>query len=252
MVVGILQARMSSSRLPGKVLKPIMGRPMLQYQLERLEHVTLMDKLIVATSDQADDTPIAKLCDSLGVGCFRGNLHDVLDRYYQAAKSANPDIVVRLTGDCPVTSAAVIDRAIKACIEGGFDYLSNTIEPTFPHGLDVEVFPFKSLEIAWKEASEPYEREHVTPYLYQNPTRFNVANLAESEDLSSFRWTVDEPEDFELIKAVYEALYADKPDFGTADIIAFLKGNPQIAKLNEKFSRPKSLVKPDAQTYLTV
>ncbi|MCD6248974.1 MAG: glycosyltransferase family protein [candidate division Zixibacteria bacterium] len=243
MILGILQARMSSSRLPGKVLKTIMNRPMLELQLERLSRVKRMDKLIVATSDQPDDAPIAELCERLGVDCFRGSLHDVLERYYQAALEYQPDYIVRLTGDCPVTDPDVIDHVIDSCVSGQYDYVSNTIIPTYPHGLDVEVFPFASLEKAQKVAQLPYQREHVTPYLYQNPEIFNVANVTNSTNLSVWRWTVDEPEDFELISAIYEALYPNDPEFGTMDIVKFLKDHPEIAVINSKHQRVGELTK---------
>ncbi len=232
MILAILQARLSSTRLPGKVLKPILGRPMLELHLERLGRSKAIDKLIVATSDRSDDTPLEELCNRLGVSCFRGSLSDVLDRYYCAAGQYNPDIIVRLTGDCPLADPAVIDAGIDYFLKNDFDYVSNCVERTFPIGLDFEVFRFGSLEAAWREAVLPSEREHVTPFIKNHRERFFIGHFTGPADLSHHRWTVDEPDDFAFVTAIYEALYPDNPRFTTDDILALLVKRPELMRLN--------------------
>ncbi len=231
MILGILQARVSSRRLPGKVLKPILGRPMLERQIERLRRARRMDRLVVATSGDGSDDAIATLCDSLAVECFRGSLEDVLDRFYQAARRHAPSAVVRLTGDCPLADPAVIDQLIELHTAGGYDYTSNTLVRTYPDGLDAEVVGLPSLEAAWHEATLPSEREHVTPFIYHHPERFRLGNLRRSADLSRLRWVVDDPSDLVFVSAVYAALYPKKPAFDTADVLALLAERPDIAEM---------------------
>jgi spore coat polysaccharide biosynthesis protein SpsF len=241
MILAILQARVSSTRLPGKVLKPILGQPMLARQIERLGRMHRVDKLIVATSLDFSDNPIEKLCGEVGVHCFRGSLDDVLDRYYWAAKSHDPEHVVRLTGDCPLTDRHLIGRVIDFHLEGEYDYTSNTLNPSFPNGLDVEVIRFASLFQAWKEAKLPSHREHVTPFIQENPHRFNLGSFRNSVDLSFLRWTVDESVDFELVTRIYEALYPNQPDFTTRDILAYLDAYPQMKTFNTHVCRNAGL-----------
>jgi spore coat polysaccharide biosynthesis protein SpsF len=230
MILGILQARASSRRLPGKVLKPILGRPMLERQIERLRRARRMDALTVATSTDPSDDPIAALCRSLAVECFRGSLDDVLDRFYQAAKRGSADTVVRLTGDCPLADPEEIDNVIDTHKRGGYDYTANTLPPRrIPDGLDVEVIAMPCLEIAWREAALPSEREHVTPFIYNHPERFRFVRQERPSDLSSLRWVVDEPEDFAFVSAVYEALYPAGPAFTAGDVLALLERRPDIA-----------------------
>lgn len=228
----ILQARMSSARLPGKVLRPILGKPMLQMHLERVSRISHRHRLIVATSSQIDDDSIAGLCQNLGVDCYRGSLDDVLDRYYQAAKRHKPDIVVRLTGDCPLADPEVIDQGLEYFLTHDFDYVSNSIERTYPIGLDVEIFSFGCLEQAAEEAILPSEREHVTPFIHKQTDRFKIGQFTDNFDRSHHRWTVDEPEDFEFVKAVYENLYSENPAFCTADIFALLNRKPELTEIN--------------------
>ncbi len=253
-IIGILQARISSSRLPGKVLKPILGRPMLERQLERLARVTRIDKLIVATSDDKSDDALAALCQSLGITAFRGSLDDVLDRFYRAALMHDPVHVVRLTGDCPLCDPKLIDEMIQFYLEGNFDYLSNALEPTYPDGLDVEIFRFSALKTAWKEAGLVSEREHVTPFLYKHREKFNVGSYKGKIDLSRFRWTVDEAEDLELVQKIYETLYPRNPAFTTADILSLLEEKSEWNTFNMKFERNegyKKSVREDSMTACT-
>jgi len=236
-VVAILQARMSSTRLPGKVMKPILSRPMLARQLERLRRCAALDGLVVATSDRADDDPIAALCAEEGVACFRGSLADVLDRFTQCARKYKADHVVRLTGDCPLTDPAMVDELVRFYLEHDFDYAANCRPPTLPDGLDAEIFTAAALEEAWREARDPFEREHVVPYIIRRPERFRMGNWVWPEDLSGLRWTVDEPEDLAFVTRVYEALYPVKPDFGFADVLALLAEHPELADMNSRFER---------------
>ncbi len=229
MIPAILQARTSSRRLPGKVLKPILGRPMLERQIERLRRARRIGRLVVATSDDVSDDAIAALCSSVGVECFRGSLEDVLDRFYHAARRLAARAVVRLTGDCPLADAAVIDQLIDLHTTGDYDYTSNALTRTYPVGLDAEVMNLHCLESAWREAELASEREHVTPFIYHHPERFRLGNLAQPTDLSHLRWVVDEPADLAFVSAVYAALYPDKPAFETSDIVALLAQRPDIA-----------------------
>ena len=205
-MLAIVQARTSSARLPGKVLRPLLGRPMLARQLERLERAPSLE-LLVATSHEPSDDPVAELCAGLGVDCFRGELDDVLDRFYRAARARGAEHVVRLTGDCPLCDPDVIEQVVALHRGGDFDYTSNTLERRFPDGLDVEAMRVSSLAAAWREAKSPDEREHVTAFLYRRPQRFRLGSLRAPADWSHFRWTVDEARDFAFVEAVYEALY---------------------------------------------
>lgn len=237
MILGILQARASSTRLPGKVLLPILGKPMLARQLERLRRVRQIDKLLVATSLDASDDRLAELCAEEGVECFRGDLDDVLSRFYHAALPYRPEYVVRLTGDCPLADPEVIDRMITFFLAGGYDYCSNCVEPSYPDGLDAEIFSFSSLERSWAEAVLPSHREHVTPFINQQPERFKLGCLKNDTDLSHLRWTVDEPADFQLVTEVYEALYPQEPAFGMKEILGLFEQRPQLLSLNGSFQR---------------
>jgi spore coat polysaccharide biosynthesis protein SpsF len=177
MVLAILQARVSSTRLPRKVLLPILGRTMLECQLERVRASKFLDKIIVATSDQPEDSPIAELCEAGGIECYRGSLEDVLDRFYQAANQHQPKFVVRLTGDCPLLDPEILDSVIQFHIKGGFDYTSNCLEPSFPDGLDAEIMNFSTLQEIWRLAKRPIEREHVTTYILHHRVRFKIGNF---------------------------------------------------------------------------
>lgn len=243
MILAILQARVTSSRLPGKVLKPLLGAPMLLRQIERLQKAQKIDRLLVATSNEPADDLIEKLCEEHGIGCYRGSLNDVLDRFYQAARAFKPEHVVRLTADCPLADPVLIDDVIGFYLDGGFDYASNAIEPTFPDGLDVEIFRFSCLERVWRDATLPSQREHVTPFIHQQPLRFKIGHFKSPNDLSHLRWTVDESKDFELVTMVYEALYPKNPDFSTQDILNLLNRRPELANWNTAHQRNEGYLK---------
>lgn len=243
-IVAVLQARTGSTRLPGKVLKPVLGQPMLARQIERVKRSRRIGDLIVATSATPPDDPIADACADLRVACYRGALDDVLDRFYQAVLPYESPHVVRLTADCPLADPAIIDDTIDFYLGGGFDYASNALEPTFPYGLDVEVFRFRCLEDAWREAELASDREHVTPFIYGRSKRYRIGHYKRDEDLSHLRWTVDYPEDFRFVEAVYQSLYPWKPDFATEDILELLEQQPTLANLNAKRSSAVSKESP--------
>lgn len=243
MILGILQARTSSSRLPRKVMLPLAGAPMLVRQIERLLRAELMDRLVLATSDRPEDDCVGELAESAGITSYRGSLDDVLDRFYRAAEPFKPAYVVRLTGDCPLADWGVIDGCIEFARSGGYDYASNALNPTWPDGLDVEVMTFAALEAAWHEASTPLEREHVTPFINRRPERFRLGSFENDADLSSFRWTVDEPVDYEFVRRVYDALYLTNAAFSTSDILTLLVHEPELMGLNVGIERNEGLRK---------
>ena len=243
-ILAILQARMSSSRLPGKILKPILGKPMLTLQIERVLRARCIDSLIVATSTDPSDNPVEELCQDLGVECFRGSLDNVLDRYFQAAKHYKAQNLVRLTGDCPLADPDVIDEAIQYFLDHDFDYVTNGgDEPTFPDGLDVEVLKFSALKAAWENATQPSDIEHVTPYITKQPEEFKLGVFKGHPDRSHMRWTVDAPRDFEFVYRVYQELYPVNPQFGTDDILDLLQRKPEIGQINSDIERNEGLKK---------
>lgn len=234
-VVLVIQARMSSTRLPGKVLLPLAGATMLERQLERLARCRRVDRIVVATTDRPVDDPIVDLVTSLdGVAVYRGPEDDVLARYVGAAREHGADVVVRVTSDCPLIDPDVVDEAIAVYQrnEGHVSYVSNAIERTFPRGLDVEVVPSDVLETAAAEATSPSDREHVTAYIWRRPERFPRIDVLAEEDNSQLRWTVDTPEDFSLVSRIYDRLYPVKPDFIYSDVLALVKASPELADVN--------------------
>ena len=235
----IVQARMTSTRLPGKVLKEVMGKPLLAYQLERLRRVQLADEIVLATTTNQTDDVLAVFAVAEEIRCFRGDEQDVLDRYYQAAVMAEADAVVRVTSDCPLIEPSIIDEVIQAYKKSTeIDYVSNTLSRTYPRGLDVECFSFKALEIAWKNADKAHEREHVTPYLYQQPM-FIKRELKAAGDYSQYRWTVDTQEDYELVKILLEEIYPLQPAFTWCDVLQVLAKHPEWTLLNAEIEQKK-------------
>lgn len=237
MIVVVLQARASSNRLPGKVLKPILGKPMLHHQIERIQRAKLPARLVLATSQNPEDDAVANVGQSAGIDVYRGDLEDVLDRFYRAAEPFAPSHVVRLTGDCPLTDPSIIDAVTRFAVDGDYDYASNSIQPTFPDGLDVEVATFEALQTAWREATTRSDREHVMPFLHRQPDRFKLGNYENEKDLSALRWTVDEPADFTVVETIYQALYPTKPAFDSGDVLAYLEANPSLVALNSGLVR---------------
>lgn len=229
----IVQARMTSTRLPGKVLLPLAGEPMLTRLVERLRRVQRADGIVIATTTNATDDPIAALCEHLGVPCHRGSEHDVLSRYADAARLHGADVVVRITSDCPLIDPALIDQVIATHDEGGNDYVSNMLPPTWPYGMAVEVFSAAALQQAHAEATQPAEREHVTPFIYWHPERYRLRNLASPVDLSHHRWTVDTPEDYELVRRLFDHLMPTRPNFTQSDVLALLEAHPDWTAINQ-------------------
>lgn len=233
-VVAVIQARMTSSRLPGKVLRPILGRPLLSLLLERLRRARMIDTLLVAMTVRAEDDPLQALCEAERVGWFRGHENDVLGRFEGAISAAAPDaaVVVRVTSDCPLLDPAIVDEQVCWFLErrGELDYASVGAAPRLPNGASVEVFTRAALARAHAETSEAYDREHVTPYLQRSGFRTGVTPVA--MNAPDYRLSVDTPEDFALVSAVIAALYPGNPNFTLADVIAFLDANPQVKGLN--------------------
>jgi spore coat polysaccharide biosynthesis protein SpsF len=228
--VALIQARMSSSRLPGKVLEDICGQPMLWRVVDRAKQAKSVDLVAVITSTHAADDAIERLCKENDLPCFRGSLDDVLDRYYQAAVHFQADNVVRLTADCPLLDPKIIDKVVQTFHQSGFDYVSNSLECTYPDGLDTEIFRFAVLERAWKEARLTSEREHVTPYIFKHPELFRLGLVKHEEDLSVLRWTVDTPRDLEFMRAMYN--FIQNEECGMDEILRLLKEHPEVTKLN--------------------
>ena len=243
MILGVIQARMSSSRLPGKVLAPVLGEPMLARQVERVLRANALDKLVVATSTDASDDPLTVVCQSTGVECFRGPLDDVLERIYGAATTFGADHVVRLTGDCPLADPGVIDDVVRLHLTGDYDYTSNVCPPTFPDGLDVEIATMATIAMAWRAADRTAQREHVTLWIRDNSERFRIGNLTHEPDLSGRRWTVDEPEDLAFVSRVYGELYPASPDFRMDDVLALLERLPELNDINQGVGRDEGLAK---------
>lgn len=229
-IVGVLQARMSSTRLPGKVLEPILEVPMIGRQIERLQRATGMDALVVATSTDPGDDALAEYAATLGVSVVRGSLDDVLARFLLAIDEHSIDTVVRLTADCPLASPAVIDAVIADFTSGGADYVSNTLTPTYPDGVDVEVVRADALRWVAANSDDPHEHEHVTLGVYRRPEQFAVRNVAGAEDLSDLRWTVDNPDDLVFVREVYATLYPANPAFELADVLALLDREPGLSR----------------------
>ena len=249
-VVAIIQGRMSSSRLPGKILADIAGQPMLARVFARTSRAATVFETLFATTTDTSDDPIAEYCYWSGIPVRRGNLYDVLDRYYQSAKEAKADVVVRITADCPVIDPTLIDDVVRTLIDDEFDFVCNRLPPpwtrTYPIGLDVEVCTFKVLAKAWNEAKEPQHREHAMPYFYEgielttvnrqlqtgtSPRGFKVALLHHTTDFGDYRWTVDTPEDLEFIRQVYSR-FDGRDDFSWKEVLDLVHDEPNLTKIN--------------------
>jgi spore coat polysaccharide biosynthesis protein SpsF len=239
-VVIIIQARMGSTRLPGKIMKQVLGKTLLEYQLERLSRVTLADQVVVATTSNDNDTPIVKLCTELGVAYYSGSEDDVLARYYEAATQYNAQVVVRITSDCPLIDPLVVDQVIGYYLEhqNNWDYVSNTFpQLTYPRGLDTEVFSYRALQEAYHEAVDASEREHVTIFIKRRPERYRIFNYTYQRDESMNRWTVDTPEDFELIRRIVTELYPKRPQFTLEDCLQLIESNPDWKLINAQIAQ---------------
>ncbi len=243
--VALVQARMSATRLPGKVLMTIKGKTLLEIEMERLQQATRLDQIVIATTTNPADDAIEALAKKKGWACFRGDENDVLDRFYQAAKEFKADVIVRITGDCPFHDPLVVDKLVSFYFKNAdkYDYVSNVEPATYPDGMDLWVFPFRTLEKAWKEAKLKSEREHVCPYMWKNPDKFRIGHLSSPVDYSHHRWTVDNAADFDVVKTIYEALYREGTIFYMEEILQFLEKNPSLKKLNTEEIRDAGYLK---------
>lgn len=228
----IVQARMGSTRLPGKVLLSAAEKSLLEIELGRLQQCRLPDALCVATTKGHQDDPIVNLCQTIEIPCFRGSEEDVLSRYYEAARFMQADEVIRITADCPLIDPDIVDAVIEKRRNTHADYASNTLKRTFPRGLDTECFSFASISAAHHEAIEPWEREHVTPFIYGRPDRFSMASLESGQDESRHRWTVDTQEDFQLISLILEHFTENLMDFRSSDVLRLFEKNPEWFTIN--------------------
>lgn len=233
-VVAIVQARMGSTRLPGKVLKKVAGEPLLYYLIERLKKAKLINQIIIATTEKPEDDKIIDFCMEQKLPFFRGSEENVLSRFYHAAFDYSGEVIIRVTSDCPLIDPEVVDQVVKIILNRypEIDYASNTIERTFPRGLDVEAFTFNALQKAYIEANSPEELEHVTYYIYSNPKEFNIKSLKGKENNSDLRLTVDTPEDFELISLIINKLQDKNPNYRTSDIVKLLEEHPEWKEIN--------------------
>jgi len=249
-VIAIVQGRMGSSRLPGKILADIAGQPMLSRVFIRTSRAATVTETVFATTTDSSDDPVADYCNFGGIPFTRGSLYDVLDRYYQTAKEFNADVVVRITADCPVIDPDLIDEAVNTLLDDEYDFVANRLPPpftrTYPIGLDTEVCTFAALETAWKDAKETFHREHVMPFLYDgvelsavnrrlsegvSPRGFRIAQLHHITDFGDYRWTVDTPEDLEFMRQVY-ARFDGRDDFSWREVLDLVHDNPDLMKIN--------------------
>lgn len=249
--LAIVQARMGASRLPNKVLKKLEDKVVIWHVINRISKSNFIDEVVVATTYQKDDLKIIKYCAEQGIRVFAGSEEDVLDRYYQVAKLFKPDNVVRITADCPLHDAVVIDRVIEKHINDDNDYTSNTLEETFPDGLDCEVMKFSVLEDAWGEACLFSEREHVTQYIIKN-NKYKKGSVINSVNKGFERWTLDTNQDYEFIKQVFAELYNKKPQFNSDDIYDLLDAKPEIREINGNISRNEGLLKSIKNDYIVI
>ncbi len=234
--VAIIQARMGSSRLPGKVMLPIGTKSMLTRVVRRVQKAQTLDQVVVATSTEPEDDRIQEECNVLIIPCYRGSEKDVLDRYYHAAKKFQADIIVRITADCPVIDPQVIDLVVMKFMQAKADYASNCFQRTYPRGLDTEVFTFDALEKAWKEAKLSFQRSHVTPYIHRNPDIFKLESITDPGDASAYRWTVDTQEDLALVRTMYHRL-GDHGDFSWHDALMLMQFDPAVAAINQNVTQ---------------
>lgn len=241
MILALIQARYNSTRLPGKILKKIAGKPLLEHVIDRLKESVLIHTIAVATTTNEADDRTEELCNSLKIPCFRGSENDVLDRYYQASVVFHEDVVIRITGDCPLIDAQIVDETIARYFHGGYDYVNNFVDRRYPDGLDTEVFSIQALTKAWKEAKLQSEREHVTPYIWKNPSLFRIGSIRNTVDLSHLRWTVDEPKDLIFIRRLYRYFNGKEPHMMA--ILGILEEHPELNQINQGIATNEGYIK---------
>lgn len=234
-VSAIIQARMGSTRLPGKIMKKLNGISLLECQLNQLQNSKLLDKIIIATTTNPEDNIIEEFGHSKNIQCFRGSSLDVLDRYFQCAKKFNLKHIARITSDCPLIDPTIVDQTIEIYNNETYDYVNNFYKRSFPSGTEVEIISFNTLEKTWKEAKKPSEREHVTPYIYNNPMKFKIGSLEYETNISNLHWAVDRIEDFKLVKTLYQKI--NKKPILLADILNLIKKEPSLLEIN-KYTNP--------------
>ena len=241
-IVAIVQARMGSTRLPGKVMKTILDKHVILWDIDRVSLSKLIDEIVVAIPFGKQNDVIADTIEEYNnkILISRGSEGDVLDRYYNAAVQTNADVVVRITSDCPLIDPVVVDHVIEQFLNNDCDYCSNSLQRTYPRGLDTEVFSFDALSKAWNESKKDYEREHVTPYIIENPYKFKLLNVSNDIDLSHLRWTLDTKEDFEFIDAVYQRIYPEKQMFFMDDVLDLLDHEPGLIDINKHIEQKKA------------
>ncbi len=238
-VTAIIQARMGSSRLPGKVLKKVNGKPLLLHQIERLKTCKLIDDLVIATTVESQDDLIVEFCEKYNVAVYRGSENNVLERYYEAWRQFGGDVIVRLTSDCPIIDSCIVDNTINYYMKHSFDYVSNTVERTFPRGLDTEVFSSTTLEDTYHKATLDRDKEHVTAYIYTHPDEFKLGSYKGEIDFSKYRWTVDTKEDFELIRHLLEAYSGREKQLTLATGVELMKEHPNWFEINKHIEQKK-------------
>jgi spore coat polysaccharide biosynthesis protein SpsF len=234
-IVCFIEARFRATRLPGKVLKPILGKPMLELMIERLKRARTIDGIVVATTDQEPDTPIAELAERIGVGVFRGSEDDVLGRVLGAARKYEAEVIVETTGDCPLHDPAIVDKVVADFRIGGADFVSNVLDYTTPRGTDVRVFTTEALSEINRTSNDPADHEHVSLHFWEHPEKYRLRNVVTDfpPDVAQLRLTVDTPEDFELVRRVYEELYPVNPEFTLADILELFARQPALPMINQ-------------------
>lgn len=240
-IVTVIQARTGSTRLPNKIMRPLLGKSLLARMVERVNAAERVGTVVVATTIDPSDDPVAAVCAAEGFNCFRGDPLDLLDRHYQVGRRYEAGTVIKIPSDCPLIDPRIIDRVIGYYLDHRdlYDFVSNLHPATYPDGNDVEVMRMTALATAWREANRPLEREHTTPFIWENPDRFQIGNVAWETGLDyskSHRWTIDYEEDYEFIRAVYESLYPDNPRFSLEDIISFLDDHPDITAINNRYA----------------
>ena len=233
MILASVQARMGSTRLPGKVLKPIVGKPMLWHIVNRVKRAELIDKIVIVTSTKKRDSSILKFAEQYGVASYAGSEEDLVDRHFQTAKKFKANAIVRITADCPLIDPQVIDRVIRHFLDGDFDYVSNVVKRTYPTGLDTEIISYSALEKAWKETKTPLQRWRFTIYLRNHPEMFKLGNVTHEEDISHMRWVVDTEKDLRFVREIYKALYKKNKIFYMKDILDLLKKRPELVEINK-------------------
>ncbi|MDD5450221.1 MAG: glycosyltransferase family protein [Candidatus Omnitrophica bacterium] len=239
MILGVIKARLGSTRLPGKALKEVCGKPLLRHIYERIAFSRLIDKTVIATADTEANKPIVEFAERYGIDYYAGSESDLIDRIYNAAKKFKGDIIVKIGADCPFADPAVIDDVIQFYLghKDKYDYVCNTLPPTYPDGLDTEVLPFSTIERAWREIKDPFWREWISSYIVEHPGQYKTGNLANEQDLSGLRWTLDYEEDYVFVCRVFEKLYPKKKFFLMDDILRLLRQEPSIAEINKKYAR---------------